>query len=70
MKDIKSKYFPSLNLLYIYIHQMPVELLFSVFKDTLAFALPVTVALISQLFRFCSATYGKSFSLCLLQAST
>lgn len=55
MKDIKSKPLPSLNSLYINIHQVPGELqrefTVRVFRDLFGFALPVTGALLSQLFQ-------------------
>lgn len=66
MKDIKSKPLPSLNSLYINIHQVPGELqrefAVSVFRDLFGFALPVTGALLSQLFQifFCPGCVGKA----------
>lgn len=68
MKDIKSKPFPSLNPLYINIHQMLVELqrefTVSVFRDLFGFALPGTGALLSQLFQiFLSWMCAKGFPL-------
>lgn len=68
MKDIKSKPLPSLNSLYINIHQVPGELqrefTVSVFRDLFGFALPAIGALLSQLFQiFLSWMCGKGFPL-------